>query len=223
MEPTPASSKSRRLGQLLEEQSGVVARWQVAPVEWSEARRRVRCGVWQLPIRGVAVAHNGSLGPEQLEWVGLLSVGPEAALCGLTAAGKFGLRGFAVDGVHVLASYRRSSVVPRFVRLHRTRASFADDVHPVLRPRRVRAEIAVAQGAIWAPSSRYGCAILAASAQQRIVRVDAVRSAVLRQPQVRGRQLLLQVLDDISGGAQALTEIDATRLCRKAGLPMPSH
>jgi hypothetical protein len=212
------------LEQLLAFQDGVVAQMQVAPSEWRRAQRHVRASRWQRPTVGVVVAHNGPLTPVQKEWIALLAAGPGAVLCGLTAAASFGLRGFPVEQVHVLTDYLRSSArtVP-WARLHRTRLPYAGDVHAALAPPRVRAPVAIAQSAAWAATPRYGCAVLAAGVQQRVVRAADVRSCLVRLPRVRDRLLFLRVIDDIAGGAQALAEIDATRRCAEAGLPAPTR
>lgn len=40
-------------------------------------------------------------------------------------------------------------------------------------------------------------------------------------PRLRRRKLILRTLDDIGGGAQALSELDFVQLCRRSGLPAP--
>jgi hypothetical protein len=66
-------------------------------------------------------------------------------------------------------------------------------------------------------------AVLAAGVQQRLVRVGDLEQAAARAVDLRRRQLVTLTLGDIAGGAQALSEIDAVQICRRAGLPEPSR
>jgi hypothetical protein len=66
-------------------------------------------------------------------------------------------------------------------------------------------------------------AVLAAGVQQRLVRVLDLQAATEAWPDLRRRRLITLTLEDIAGGAHALTEIDAAKLCRSAGLPEPSR
>ena len=63
--------------------------------------------------------------------------------------------------------------------------------------------------------------ILAAAVQQRLVRPSDLRSALESAPRLRHRHALLAGVGDIEMGAQALSEIDFARLCRRHGLPTP--
>src|SRR3954451_17779588 len=153
---TLSAAPATALDQLLAFQDGVVAQLQVAPNEWQRAQRHVRANRWQRPVVGVVVAHNGPLTPVQKEWIALLAAGPGAVLCGLTAAGGFGLKGFPAEQVHVLTSYLRSARTVPWSRLHRTRLPYGADVHAALLPPRVRAPIGIAQAAAWAATPRYG-------------------------------------------------------------------
>jgi hypothetical protein len=58
---------------------------------------------------------------------------------------------------------------------------------------------------------RPACGILAAAVQQRLTTANELRRNVLRRHRMRNRALLLSVLADIEGGAEALSEIDFAR------------
>jgi hypothetical protein len=211
------------LAVVLAEQSGVVARWQVDIPDWQQASKQVHSRRWQRAAANVIVAHNGPLTQEQREWVAVLAAGPGAALCSVTAARWHGFRGFDDSLIHVMASHGQRPAVLPGVRVHRTRMSFGADIHPVRQPPILVAPLAVAQAAGWSANARLGLAVVAAAAQQRIVRPADVRTALIRVPRVRHRLLIVRVLGDIEGGAHALTELDAARLCREAGLPEPTR
>ena len=67
-------------------------------------------------------------------------------------------------------------------------------------------------------------AVLAAGVQQRLVRPADLFAAVAGHPRLRRRAIILSTLDDIVGGAEALSEIDSTRLVIRAfGLPEPTR
>jgi hypothetical protein len=63
--------------------------------------------------------------------------------------------------------------------------------------------------------------VLAATVQQRLARPGDLEAAIANAPRTRHRAALMAAAHDISGGAQALSEIDFARLCRSAGLATP--
>jgi hypothetical protein len=73
------------------------------------------------------------------------------------------------------------------------------------------------------PTARSACGLLAAGVQQGIIRPDELHEALQRSPRIRRRRLLLLTAADIEQGADALSEIDFVRLCRRFGLPKPKQ
>lgn len=57
--------------------------------------------------------------------------------------------------------------------------------------------------------------------QQQLTSAQQLRSAVLATPTIRHHRALLHAVNDIEMGAEALSEIDFVRLCRRNGLPAP--
>jgi hypothetical protein len=80
---------------------------------------------------------------------------------------------------------------------------------------------AVIDAAAWTPKPRVACALVAASVQQGVVPVAALRRELGAAGRVRHAGILLSILADIEGGADSLSEIDFVKLARKAGLPPP--
>jgi hypothetical protein len=185
------------------------------------ARRQVASGRWQRVAR-CYVAQNGPLTELQRHWVAVLNAGAEAALAGRSGAAAAGLRGWT-DGLIYVLIPRGASVPPALpgVKVHWTRGTI--DRHPVATPPRVRPAAALLQASSWMGSDRAAMGVLAAGVQQRIVRPADLRQAVGRTLEMRRRRLVLQTLNDLAGGSQALSELDAVRLCRRAGLPPPSR
>lgn len=205
----------------LSRQGNVVARWQLTPGELAHARYELGARRWQRVGR-CYVAQNGPLTEAQRQWVAVLNAGPTGALAGRTAAEGGGLRGWSDGLIHVLVQ-RGASTPPKIegVKVHWTRGEIA--AHPIALPPRVRIAPALLQASSWARSDRGAMAVLAAGVQQRLVRVTDLEAAVSDATDLRRRRLVTLTLDDIAGGAQALSEIDAAHRCRAAGLPEPSR
>ena len=67
-------------------------------------------------------------------------------------------------------------------------------------------------------------AVLAAGVQQRLVRVADLVAELDRNERLHRRRLLKTTLADVAGGAQALSELDFTRLVvRQYNLPEPDR
>jgi hypothetical protein len=95
----------------------------------------------------------------------------------------------------------------------------AADVLAIRDLHRIAPALVVAAGTFVGP--RPACGLLAAAVQQRLVTADRLRSALLASPRVRHRHSLLLAVDDIAQGAEALSEIDLGRVCRRYSLPEP--
>ena len=78
--------------------------------------------------------------------------------------------------------------------------------------------------AAWMHTDRGAEAVLAAGVQQRLVRPADLVAVVAGHPRLHRRTIILSTLGDIMGGAEALSEIDFTRLVIRAfGLPEPTR
>ena len=89
--------------------------------------------------------------------------------------------------------------------MHYSRALTSADVHPTRQPRRTRIARSGGAAAAWMPADRGAMAILAAGVQQRLVRVNDLRQVIARIVTLRRRTLMTGILEDITGGAQALS------------------
>ncbi len=195
-------------------------------------RWRVTSGRWQQPCRGVVVAQSGPLTEIQVLRIAVLWAGPGAALAGLTAATLDGLTGFAERGqpedrpIHVLVPAfcpvrRQRPSLPLVV--HYSRLLSDDDTHPLRQPRRTRIGRSLVDAAAWMATDRGAQAVLAAGVQQRLVRVADLTAVVAQNQRLGRRAMIKATLDDIAGGAQALSELDFTRLLRRHRLPEPDR
>ncbi len=78
--------------------------------------------------------------------------------------------------------------------------------------------------AAWMRTDRGALAVLASGVQQRLVRVTDLTREVDRNPRLHRRRLINAALADIAGGANALSELDFTRLVvRQFNLPEPDR
>ncbi len=221
------------LAELLRQQDGVVDT--ASALGWmsrQELRWRVTSGRWQRPCHGIVVAHSGPLTEPQRLWAAVLWAGQSAVLAGLTAARLDGLQGFADLGavadrpIHLLVPSSRSvrrkpSGLPLVV--HYSIALGPADVHPMRHPPRTRTARSLVDAAAWMATDRGAQAVLAASVQQRLVRVEDLTAVVARNQRLPRRAIIKNMLDDIAGGAHALSELDFTRMLRRHRLPDPDR
>jgi very-short-patch-repair endonuclease len=191
-------------------------------------RGHVRLGRWRQICPGVLLAGNGELTAAQQHWVAVLVAGPGALLAGAAAAVAGGIRGIHAGQIPVLIPAVRgvSRRVPRLppdmpaVRVYRSRVLPMDHRRTDGIPRTTMAR-SVVDAAAWAPSDRAAVLIVAAACQQRLVRPGEIMSVLTVMTRVRRRALLRSTLDDIEGGASALSELDLLALCRRFHLPVP--
>lgn len=210
---------------LIEQQDGVLSRAQAlchlsAPV----VRRRLTSGRWQAPHRGVYVTHSGPLGRRELRWIAVLGTlaGHVALLGGLSALEPLGFRGFEIDEMHVLLPAPLTAKrPPKTVVVHRTTLLPRSDVHRGSGPPRTAPARSLVDAAQWQRSERRAQTIIASGLQQRLARVDDVRSVVAAMPRLRHRALISEAIAFCAEGAQSLPEAEFIRLCRNAGLPSP--
>lgn len=176
--------------------------------------------------RGVYVTHNGPLSAEQQLWAAALAAGNgrPALLVGVTALLLLGLRKFTSDVVHVIVpAHRRDRNVPVGVRIHRTSVLGATDVETKARPPCTRAARSMVDAAQWARTDREARTIIAMCFQQRLVVVGDVDTVMGRMSRIKRGRLIRATVADVVAGSQTITELDLVRLCRDAGLPVPSR
>jgi very-short-patch-repair endonuclease len=228
-----SANRPASLADLLREQDGVMNT--TSALNWmspKELRWRVASGRWRKPCHGIVVAHSGPMTEEQRLWAAVLWAGQGAVLAGLTAARLDRLQGFsghdagADQPIHLLVpscrSVRRKSPGLPVV-VHYSIALASADIHPLRLPPRTRTARSVVDAAAWMATDRGAQAVLAAGVQQRLVRVEDLAAVVARNQRLPHRAVIKDTLDDIAGGAQALSELDLTRLLRQHRLPEPDR
>ncbi|MFE9688213.1 endonuclease domain-containing protein [Micromonospora sp. NPDC005806] len=217
---------------LLFAQSGVLT-WAQATAELTPARVRhlLASGRWQRVCRGLlrAAPAGGPFDRGQQWWVAVLAAGEGAVLAGLAAAQAGGLRGnWRYEAVDVLVPHQRraADLLRRLplglpaVRVRRVRELPETDRQRG-RPDRTSMARSLVDAAQWARTDEEAQQILTAGCQQRRVTAAEVGAVLDRMPRARRRRLIRETLRDVAGGAEALSEIDLIRLCRRHGLPVP--
>jgi len=211
------------------EQSGVVTSDQAVRLLGRGAvRGLVGSGRWRSLCRGVLLTGNGRLTRDQQLWAAVLASGAGAVLAGATAAAEAGVRGLRREPLHVLipaarhvsATLRRLPLDMPAVLVHRSTVLPASHLQ-LGRPTRTTIGRAVADAAGWARSDDGARTVLATACQQGRTTATENREVVTGLPKLRRRPLVLRTLDDIEGGAQALSELDFVALCRRYRLPPP--
>jgi very-short-patch-repair endonuclease len=205
-------------------QAGMITRQQLARCgvdRWAIAHR-IRTERWSSWSGTVIATSTGDLTREQRIWLGVLTAGTGAMISHLTAAERAGLRNWSREEITVLVPYANDvqATVER-VRFVRTRRDLGTLWDPAADPPACRLEPAVPLFAAEDRSQRTAQAVLAAAVQQGLTTSESLRTWIGRLRPLPKAPLLRRALDDISGGAHSLAEIDVARLCRRRHLARP--
>ena len=214
------------LAALREQQFGVVTRRQLGRLGLSlgQVNAYLDGRRWRSLGPTVIVMHNGPLTLKQQWSAAVLACEAPAALAARTAAQAAGLVGWEVEPVHIVVprGAKTNAVTDVAVKVHESRRFSEADIHPTRSPAQVSVERALVDAAVWSRRPRSACGLLAAGVQQRLATPARLRDALELAGHVRHRRLLLSVLADIEGGAQAVSEIDFLRFCGRHGFPRPA-
>jgi hypothetical protein len=207
------------LATLLGSQNHVVRRDQLlaAGMTVAEIRTQLRSGRWSAYGVVVIAAHNGPLDRGQQCWAAVLSAGKGAVLAGLTALEASNLRNWTSPQVHVLVprATGRAQLPGLAVVVHETRHPAGPAPQTSGFPCRTSVERAAIDAASWRSDARSGYALLASVVQQRLTTADRLSIELAAAGPIRHRRPMRLAIGDIAGGAEALSEIDFGRLCRK--------
>lgn len=209
---------------LVDDQAGVVHRRQLAERGWTSAAvlAEVSARRWRRGGDMTLLTYTGPLTPRSAWWRAVLEVGPTAVLAGVTALQAAGLQGVDDRMIHVAAPKSSRPRRVSGVLVHETRRLRPDDVVPAGIPR-MRVAAAAIFAALWADSDRQAAMFLVTPVQQRLVTPASLTEAAARVRRHARRSMITDVLGDLAHGAQALSELDFARLCRRAGLPEPAR
>lgn len=213
------------LGGLLRRQHGVATRAQLRGlgVTPTHVTSQVAARRWRSLTSDLVVLHTGPLGREAQLWSAVLDAEPPVAVGSWTGLAEHGLVGWDRPGLHVVVPRgARTRRLPGVV-VHESRRFCPEDVVTVRGLPVFRVERCAVDAAAWQRSGRTAVGLLAAVVQQRLGTPAQLGEQLDRVGKVRHRRLMQLSLDDIEGGADALSEIDFVRLCRARGLPEPAR
>jgi hypothetical protein len=141
----------------------------------------------------------------------------------LTALQRLGVGGFETSDIHVIVT--KSLRVPPLegvsVVVHQSRRLHRFDILPRLPPV-TGIERSTIDAAVWSPDIKTATRVVVAPIQQRFTSAARLRDALSEAGQVKHRKVLLALLADLAGGAEALSEVAFLRWCRKHGFPRPA-
>jgi very-short-patch-repair endonuclease len=165
----------------------------------------------------------GPLDDHAVRWVAVLEAGPRAYLDGDTALIEAGLKGF--DAASVRVSVPRGAKVWRVrgVDIRQTRRFDPTDVSRAPGIPRSREAVAAVRAALWARTEKEAALALTMAVQQNIASAEDIGREMLRVRRDKRRAFIHGILLDLLDGAQALSEIDVARECRRRGLPQPTR
>lgn len=215
--------RNRELRLTAQRQAGALTRGQLraSGIDDQGVRGHLRARRWQLVAPDVIVTFTGPLVLATQRWVGVLNAGPGSAACAWTALQCHGLTGWERDAVHVVVNRGATPPPVDGIRLHESRRHGGSDVverdglavHTV-----ARAAIDVAA---WSLGDRSAMGVLAAVVQQGLTTPERLSDVLEPLPRIHRRRLIAATIEDLRGGAQALSELDLGRLCARHGLPVP--
>lgn len=216
----PTASAQRSIDTRIRRFSGVATRRQLrrVGVDSNAIATQLNALRWR-KIGAAIVLHYGTLTRRQLLSVALANHGPQSLLTSFTALHGYGVHGWDRPEIHVVTPrgtrpFQHPSL-PRIV-LHRS-----DRIAAGTRFLAETCAASAVRAASSLTSGRHACGLLAGVVQQSAATATELAAAVHPALRVRHRRAMLLALADISLGAQALSEIDFVRLCKKNGLPPP--
>jgi hypothetical protein len=203
----------------------IVTRAQLADLgyTWDKVQANLAGGRWQAINDRVVCRHNGPLTRDEVLSAVYLTARPPAALGGLTAVEFCGVRGHADPAVHLLvAKGSRPCPVPGVnVVVHESRRFTAYDVRHVRNLGLTDIHRAVIDACAWMADERAAARLLVDAVQQRRAWPDRLMRALAKAGRVRHAALMGSLLHDLSGGAEALSEVEFLSFCRRHRLPRP--
>jgi len=208
-------------------QAGVATLDQLERSGLSPARIRANVDArrWRRFGERCVLLHNSTPSRAQWIWIAMLDYPGPVALAGLTALQSVGFTFFGreLELIHVVGP--RGTRYHRFpdVKVHESRRFSTADIHPESPIPRTFVSRSALDAAAWQPYPRYACAVLAAVVQQRLCTAHDLATELPLVGRIRHKAHMRLALQDIAGGAEALSELDIATMCRDFGLPAPDR
>lgn len=214
------------LSEILEVQHGIAMREQFIAFGLSEAEvlANLEGRRWRRLNDHVLATHNGPLTRRQAMWAVVLSAPGPAALCSETILELFGVPGAETEAIQLLVprGARPLDVPGVNIKVHESRR-FPSPGEITSREGLPITSLARAtvDAAVWSRDIHRAWRIMVAPVQARRLRPEQLRTELDKAGKVRHRKSLGLLLADLEGGAQALSEVEFLRFCRRHNLPRP--
>lgn len=213
------------IGELLQRQSGVVARRQLLDcgIDADRVRNQIRARRWVELTPRVIGTTTGVPTWHQRLWLAVLHAGPRSVLGSLSAAGYLGLTGWPRPHVSVLVDDELSFEPVAGVDFFRTRRPF--DLLRSSRPGlpTCHLEPAILLFAAYEAPIRAAHGVLAAAVQQRLTTPSRLLTWIDQLHPLRRARSFRQTVVSIEGGAHSVAELDVRRMCRRHNLRLPDR
>lgn len=210
---------------LANRQAGVATRAELCASGLSP--HRIGCQVagrrWTAVTSQVILLHNHTPTRLQWMWIAIKDADPVAALASHSALERAGFKGFAEEAlpIHlVVPRGAKTSNLPN-VTVHESRRFLPEHIRSYSSTPCTEVNRSAVDAGAWQPWPRFAVAIMAAVVQQRVCTVPSLHQALDEVGKVRHRKIMRLALHDVGGGAEALSEIDIARMCRRFGLMAP--
>lgn len=208
-------------------QSGVVTREQLLGLGATHGRidGMLDARRWSAMTPSVILLHNHEPTRKQWMWIGLKDASPFCALCSHTSLECDGFRSFAKEAgsIHLIVPKGAKTTGFPIVQVHESRRFAPEDIRTSGPMPCTEVHRSAVDAGAWQPRPRFAVTMMASVVQQRVCTVPGLHRALDEVGQVRHRKLMRLALNDISGGAEALSEIDVARMCRTFGLRPPTR
>jgi hypothetical protein len=164
------------------------------------------------------VTFSGPVPRETLEEAALAYAG-EGAVLSRESAGAYWRLCPTPDLVHVTVPYEREVEDQPGLKIHRSRTLRESDVHPTLRPRRLRIEPTVVDLLPGRRTLDSALGLVADAVRTQRTTAAELRKAVTARPKLRWRKSVLLALPDVAAGAHSVLEVRDAQMRRRHGLP----
>jgi len=211
---------------LLDVQHGIATREQLISIGLSEGQIQAHLDGrrWQRLNDHVLATHNGPLTRRQAMWAAILSTPGPAALCSETVFELFEVPGAATESIHLLVprGARPLGVPGVHIKVHESRRFppsdelISRDGLPITSLAR-----ATVDSAVWSRDVHRAWRLIVAPGQARRLQPRQISDELEKAGKVRHRRSLRLLLLDLDGGAQALSEVEFLRFCRRHDFPRP--
>lgn len=204
--------------ELLTAQSNVIAVWQLD--DGRAARRAHALGHWRELTPRVYAAAPSEPTEEQLIWAAALHAGPLGRLAGQAALFGSGWEHDVARPFDVVVPAELNPGCPEWITLHRTTRVLTSPKGGM--PRTPPAQ-ACLDAVVWCRTDREAVFVLITALKENVVEPPDLLRELKNRPTMPRRHLVSETVDEFTGGAMSMGELDFAKLCREYGIRPPDR